>query len=102
MNNNGTSVYKKVYDELVEQDISKIRPFELYYLIQNMKVNTEEIKEEIREVLMEYGLTENQIDRVSRNLCYKLRFTLADAKHIEKHMKKEGLITRKRNTITIN
>jgi hypothetical protein len=102
MKNNNGCICDKVYNKLIDQDIEKIRPYEFYYMIQNMKIDTSEIVDTISSVLLEYGLTDPQIKRISSHLSLKLRFTKADAKHIEKEMKNNGLITRKCNMIVIN
>jgi len=100
--NNGVNVYDKVYSKLQNLDDDKLRPYEFYSLVENMKVNGEEIIEVIQEVLYEAGFNKSIIERISNNIAYRVRFTRADARDIEKELCKRGCILRKRNYIFIN
>jgi len=100
--NNGINICKKIYSKLNNLDKEKIRPYELYYIIENMKFNREEIIDTIRDVLREAGFNDSYIDRISNNLSWKLRFTRADSREIEKQLCKRGLICREKNFIIIN
>lgn len=109
MNNNGCNVYKKIYDELSEKKLGKIRPYEFYYMIENMKINSEEFFSTIKQMLVENGFSDHQIGKrdeelkkICQNLVYRLRFTRTDARKIEKRMEEKGLIKRNRNMIIIN
>ena len=100
--NNGINVYEKVYSILLNLENKKIRPFELYSIIENMKFGRGEVIETIRDVLKEAGFNDSYIERISNNLSWKLRFTRADSREIEKKLCKKGLICRERNYIIIN
>lgn len=100
--NNGVNIYDKVYALLLDKGEDKIRPYEFYYLVENLKINNNEILDMIRGVLSDAGFNEGNIERISNNLSWKLRFTRADAREIEKEMCKKGWICRKKNYIIIN
>jgi hypothetical protein len=99
--NNGLNVHEKVYYILLNLETDKIRPYELYYLIENMKFKRDEILDMITETLELAGFSEDHISRISNNLSWKLRFTRKDARKIEKELCKRGLICREKNYIYI-
>jgi len=100
-NSNGVNVYLKVYEMLLKQDNDKLRPYEFYYMIEQMKLNYDEIMGTIENALLKAGFSKEHIVRISNNLSWKLRFTRKDARAIERELCKRGLITRDRNFITV-
>jgi hypothetical protein len=67
-----------------------------------MKFKYDEILGIIEQALIEAGFSSEHIERISNNLSWKLRFTRQDAKHIEKKLRKRGLIDREKHYIVIN
>jgi len=99
--NNGVNIYQKVYNKLLETDADKLLVSDFYHMVENMKINYDEIMNTVEQTLLDAGFSPHQIERLSNNLSWKLRFTRHDARDIEKTLCKQGCIIRNRNYIYI-
>lgn len=94
-------VYEKVYNHLKKLNKDTIPCWEFYRYIENMKIHNGTVCNKIKKDLLAYGLTQRQIEVISRKLSYTIRFTRRDARDIEKALIQLGWIQRTKHNITL-
>lgn len=101
MKSNGFKIYDKVYQKLLELEYDELTVKEFYSLVENIRIPKEKVLGLIEEKLLKMGLTTTQVDRICSSLSFKIRMTRRDARNVERHLREEGLISRK-NPFTIS
>jgi hypothetical protein len=96
--NNENTIYKRIYNELREKKIEKIRYSDFYELLENYRLDGNgklfKIADEMREELLEFGMLEKhakELEHWIKRIKY-YRLTLHDKGLIEKKMKELGMI----------
>lgn len=88
-----STIYERIYGILRKRGQDRIKPYEFYELIRNMRVEGNGVMGRLREELLAIGMIDHQIEQVMHQIIYA-RFTSADSREIEKEMIKRGMIER--------
>lgn len=91
-------VHQLVYDQIKERSGEKIYVRDFYHMVESMRLQDIDLYSQVMEKLVpelqKLGLSQHQIESISNNVKWRVRFSRKDARDIEKVFIKQGLMKR--------
>ena len=95
MNNKLLPIHRKIYKELEKIDKQYLRRWDIQDIVLSYRlkkdINGVQLQQ-IKNLLLELGLTRGRVEKIMRQISYKFKLGLDDAYEIEKELADLGLL----------